>query len=274
MAQKIDISLGDVQKTLLLPLWGRADETKKEHPLLVDVTAVEIVRKINYDLSPVARNMHEITRFAWIIRSLLMDRIIRQFLQQHPHGTVVNIGCGLDTTFDRIDNGSCRWYDLDLPDVIELRRRFICESDRRKFIASSFLEEAWQKQLDDTDGILFMAAGVLYYFDEKQIRGFFKKLADGFPGSELICDVSSPMGVKAANKMVITASGLDERSFLKWGVKEPSEILQWDPRIRLVRKYDYFKGRKRHLGPKSWFAAMMVDVLKIQYLLHLKFATA
>jgi len=274
MTQRIDISLGDVQKTLLLPLWGRANETQKNKPLLVDNTAVEIVQKLNYDLSPLARNMREITRFAWIVRSLLMDRVVRQFLLQYPRGTVVNIGCGLDTTFDRVDNGSCRWLDLDLPDVIALRRNFIPESERRTFIASSFLDDCWLEQVSRDDGVFFMVAGVFYYFEEEQVRKFFVRLADRFPVSELICDVSSPMGVRAANKMVITASGLDERSFLKWGVKSPSEILEWDPRIRLVRKYAYFRGRKRHLRPKFWFSAIMVDVLKIQYLVHVKFVAS
>jgi O-methyltransferase involved in polyketide biosynthesis len=264
--------LGDVQKTLFLPLWGRAHETLKKNPLLVDKTAVEIMKRINYDLSPIAKNMHEITKFAWIVRSLLMDRVIRQFLQQHPHGTIVNIGCGLDTTFDRIDNGLCMWYDLDLPDVIDLRKQFICEKDRRKFIASSLLEEAWLKQLKAADGLLFMAAGVLYYFEEEQIKTFFLRLANTFPGCEIVCDVSSPMGVKASNKMVIQASGLDERSFLKWGVKRIGEIIQWDSRIRLIRKYAYFKGMKRHLEPKFRFTALLSDILKIQYLIHLKFS--
>jgi len=272
MSEKINITLGDVQKTLLLPLWGRADETQKENPLLVDTTAVEIVHRINYDLSTIARNMREITRFAWIVRSLLMDRVVQQFLRAHPRGTVVNVGCGLDTTFDRIDNGLCTWYDLDLPDVIELRRQFIRETERRKFISSSFLEDAWLNKLTITDNVFFMAAGVLYYFEEQQIKQFFVKLAEMFPDSELLCDVSSPMGVRAANKMVITASGLDERSFLKWGAKDPTEILRWDPRITLVKKYAFFRGRKRYLRPKFWFAAIMVDLLKIQYLVHLKFS--
>jgi O-methyltransferase involved in polyketide biosynthesis len=272
MSEKINVQLGDVQKTLFLPLWGRANETLKKNPLLVDKTAVEIMKRVNYDLSPIANNMHEITKFAWIVRTLLMDRVIRQFLIVHPRGTIVNIGCGLDTTFDRIDNGLCTWYDLDLPDVIELRRQFISEKDRRRFVSSSLLEEGWLKLLKSTEGLLFMAAGVLYYFEEEMIRRFFLKLADTFPESELVCDVSSPMGVRAANKIVIQASGLDERSFLKWGVKSVSDIRHWDPRIKLIKKYPYFKGMKRHLEPKYRFAAMMSDFLMIQYLIHIAFS--
>jgi len=274
MTSKVDIKLGDVQKTLFLPLWGRANETLKEHPLLVDKTAVEIMNRVNYDLTPIADNMQEITKFAWIVRSILMDRVIKSFLVQHPRATMVNIGCGLDTTFDRVDNGLCRWFDLDLPDVIELRRQFICPSERRIFISSSFLEDTWLRLLPAKDGLIFMAAGVLYYFEEKQIKQFFLKLADTFPGSELVCDVCSPLGVRAANKVVIQASGLDERSFLKWGIENIADILKWDSRIGLIKKYPYFKKMKRHLKPRYRFTALLSDFLKIQYLVHLKFGKA
>jgi O-methyltransferase involved in polyketide biosynthesis len=273
MPEKTDIELGDIQKTLFLPLWGRANETQKAHPLLIDNTAVEITKKVNYDFSTLANNMREITRYAWIVRSLLIDRVVREFLQRHPGGTVVNIGCGLDTTFERVDNGRCRWYDLDLPDVISLRKKFIEPGGRRRFISSSFLEDAWLHRLSATTGLMFIAAGVFYYFEEAQIRTFFRKLADTYNTCELVCDVSSPMGVRAANKFVIQKSGLDERSFLKWGVEKNSDIISWDPRISIVRSYPYFRGMKRHLQPKYWYVAFMSDLLRIQYLIHLKIST-
>ena len=129
------------------------------------------------------------------------------FLKKYPQASVVNIGCGLDTTFERIDNGNVYWYDLDLPDVIDLRRKFIRESERRKFIVSSFFEDDWFQNLHVEDNILFIAAGVLYYFKAEEVQNVFKKIADRFPGSEMIFDASSPLGIKMANKMVIKTSG-------------------------------------------------------------------
>ncbi|NLJ39345.1 MAG: class I SAM-dependent methyltransferase, partial [Candidatus Atribacteria bacterium] len=143
MTTKIDVSLGHIQKTLFLPLWGRAMESKKPHPLLIDDLAVKIIDSVNFDFSLMSKNLDDIIQIAWIKRSLICDQIINKFLSHNPKGTIINIGCGLDTTFERIDNGYLTWYDLDLPDVIELRRKFIKESVRRKFIASSFLEKAW-----------------------------------------------------------------------------------------------------------------------------------
>jgi O-methyltransferase involved in polyketide biosynthesis len=122
---KIEIDLSDVQKTLLLPLWGRAVETRKKNPMLVDTAAVGIIDRIDYDFSTIANSMSPISQLAWVVRCLHIDRTIKQFLRTHPNATLVNIGYGLDTTFQRIDNGTLVWYDLDLPDVIALRKKLI-----------------------------------------------------------------------------------------------------------------------------------------------------
>ena len=164
MSEKVVVDLGNVQKTLFLPLWGRACETKKIDPLLVDKTALEIIEKVDFDFSTITRNISELSQIAWIMRSICVDGVIARMLEKYPKATIVNIGCGLDTTFDRIDNGHLFWYDLDLPDVIELRKRFIKENDRRKTLSTSFLEESWLKEITVGDNVLFIAAGVFYYF--------------------------------------------------------------------------------------------------------------
>lgn len=192
MAHRMDLNLGDVQKTLFLPLWGRAVETNRPNPLLVDETAVEIIDQIDYDFSRAAQSLDDLTKIGWIQWSLICDEVTQRFLTRYPEGTVVNIGCGLDTTFERVDNGAVRWYDLDLADVVELRRRFIEESERRRFIAASFLEEGWLSDFEVDGNALFIAAGVFYYLDEKRMRGFLLCLIDSFPGSEILLDVSSP----------------------------------------------------------------------------------
>ena len=135
---------------------------------MVDTAAVEILSRINYDFSVITANINEITQLAWIARSIHTDRIVRQFSTQHPRSTIVNFGCGLDTTFERVDNGKLYWYDLDLPDVIRLRKNFITESARKKFISRSLLDEIWFPQVRKTDPILFLASGVFYYFYEDQ----------------------------------------------------------------------------------------------------------
>lgn len=268
MAEKVKIELGNIQRTLLLPLWGRAQETAKTDPMLVDYKAVEVMEKVDYDFSTMAQKMSQLTQVAWIQRAILVDDVIRQFLQVHPRGTVVNIGCGLDTTFSRVDNGSLLWYDLDLPDAIALRRQFIPETARAKMIASSFLEEGWLDEITVNDGILFMSCGVFYYFSEAEVKQFLKRLADKFPGCEIIFDVCSPVGVKTANQMVVKNAGMDESSYLTWGLAHTRDILAWDDRFGILNTLFYFKDSR--IKPNVRFAGWISNLMKIQYLLHLR----
>ena len=267
MSEKVVVDLGYVQKTLFLPLWGRAHETKKNNPLLVDETALEIIEKVDLDFSTITRDISELTQIGWIMRSICVDDVIARMLEKDPRATIVNIGCGLDTTFDRIDNGHLFWYDLDLPDVIELRTGLIKESDRQKTISTSFLEEDWLKEITVGDNVLFIAAGLFYYFEEEQIKGFLKKLADRFPGGEILFDVCSPYGVKVANQLVIKSAGFDEKSFLKWGLKHTKDILSWDKRFELLRTIYYFRDKR--IGLKLRLLGFVSDLLKLQYMIHL-----
>lgn len=270
MPEKIHIDLGNVQKTLLLPLWGRAVESHKPRPLLVDRVAQEIIETLDFDFAPLAARLSPLTQMAWIMRSNCTDEVIRGFLAKYPAGTVVNLGCGLDTTFERVDNGRLRWVDLDLPDVIRLRRQLIRETPRRTFLASSFLEPVWLDQVEIDGNVLFIAAGVFYYFSEDRVRGFLLRLADRFPGCQALFDVSSPYGVRVANKMVIQRSGLDERSFLTWGLESPAALAAWDARLRILQELYYFGRRARSLPLRLRLIGRFSDCLKIQYMLHLQ----
>jgi O-methyltransferase involved in polyketide biosynthesis len=135
MEQKIPIKRGTIQETLLLPLWGRAFETQKNNPRLVDHKAVEIIKAIDYNFSTIEETQ-SMSQHGWVARSLHTDRMALEFIEEHPQATIVNIGCGMDTTFSRIDNGEIMFYELDLPDVIALRKNFYQDSDRHRSIAS------------------------------------------------------------------------------------------------------------------------------------------
>jgi O-methyltransferase involved in polyketide biosynthesis len=271
MHENVTIDLKDVQITLLLPLWGRAVETQKKHPKLKDNSAAEIINRLDYNFTTIANNIHPVTRHEWIARSIHIDRTIQEFLVKYPKATIVNVGCGLDTTFDRVDNGSLYWYDLDLPDVIELRKKFIPEENRRKFISCSFLDESWFSELHIEENVLFMAAGVLYYFAENQVKDIFNKISGCFHGSEIVFDAASPLGIQAANKRVIQGSGLDEKSFLKWGLQSSAEIPKWNSKIEVIKEYPMYKNMMKGLSLKNKLFARMSDNYKIMYMVHLRF---
>jgi O-methyltransferase involved in polyketide biosynthesis len=264
-------ALGSVQKTLLLPLWGRAVETRKPRPLLVDPTAVRIIDTLDYDFSTIAANVSFVSQLAWIARSLHIDRTIRKFLEQHPKATIVNLGCGLDTTFERVDNGTLYWYDLDLPDVIELRSTYIEPTPRRQFIERSILDDEWMELVKPADSVLLVAAGVLYYFAEDQVRVLLRKFADRFPSSELIFDACSPRGREIANKRVIEDGGMDANARLKWGLSKASEIHGWDGRIAVLEEYPIFRGLKDKLTLRERWGTFLSDTLRIMSMVHLRF---
>lgn len=269
MKTKITVELGDVQKTLFMPVWARAVETRKKEPVLTDHTALEIIDSVDFDFSQMSDNVPEISQIAWIARCKRFDMIVKDFITEYPEGTIVNIGCGLDTSYERINNKTIQWYDLDLPDVIELRKRFLKETDKRKFIPRSFLDTSWFGDIEINDKVLFIATGVFVYFEEIQIRDFIIRVADTFEESELFFDVTSPKGLEIANQ-VIQKSGLNSNSYFKWGLTNKSVIASWDKRINIKDTYYTFKIDGLKLSDENKNIAVISDSLDIQYMVHLK----
>jgi len=270
MSMKTSIDIGDVQKTLLLPLWGRALESSKKNPLLIDKLAKNIVEGIDFDFSSISENMTELNQITYILRSITFDNVIKEFETRFPKATIVNLGCGLDTTFERIDNGSILWYNIDYPEVIHLRNKLIKDNERCKNISSSFLDDGWQKEIRINENILFTAIGVFYYLEEKEVKEFIQKIIGKYPGSEIMFDVSSSTGIKNANETIIKKSGLEKGSYLKWGPKNIQEILSWDKRIQLIKNYNYYIGRHTNLSARNRIIGYLSDLLKIQYIVHLR----
>lgn len=264
------IELGSVQKTLLLPLWGRAVESRKAKPLLVDEAAVRIVDGLAYDFSTIAHNIGRISQLAWVIRSLHGDRVIRGFLQSHPGATIVNLGCGLDTTLERVDDGRLRWYDLDLPDVIELKKRIVPENPRRQLIACSLLDERWMSEVAAHGAVLLLAMGVLYYLNENEVRSLFGGLAKRLPGCEAYFDACSSFGLRVANKRVIEDGGMDPSAVLRWSLEDAQQFEAWDPRIKVLASYPLFRGAKRGLSLKEKWSTFLSDRLRVMSMIHLR----
>jgi O-methyltransferase involved in polyketide biosynthesis len=270
MTDKINVKLSNIQETLLLPLWGRAIETKKERPKLIDPKAVEIIENIDYDFSRIAQKISPISQLAWVARSVHIDNIISRFIEIHPQATIVNIGCGLDTTYERMGDKKVRFFDLDLPDVIALRANFFKDDRKRTTITSSFLDFNWIKAVEAREDILLIAGGVFYYFDENQIRDFFIFLANNFKNCDLFFDYASPLGVKVANKKVISAGGMDKTAILKWGIDNAQYFESWDQRIKVVKKFPMFYGFKKGYSIKIKYGLWLSDLLKIMSLVHLR----
>ncbi|MBN2403040.1 MAG: class I SAM-dependent methyltransferase [Spirochaetes bacterium] len=264
------IKLGNVQRTLLLPLWGRAVETQKRKPLLIDNTAVSIINSIPYDFSVIFKNISKSVQYSWIARSIYFDEKIKAFLHLYPEATIINIGCGLDTTFDRVDNGKVHWIDLDLPDTIDLRRKYIHESDRRHFVPRSFFDKSWYDKIERKDNVMIMIAGVLYYFDEKDVKRLFNDFHMILPGAEIIFDYASKLGIKISNKKVIEKGGMDDSAFLRWGINNIREIEKWDSNFKVISNMPIFKEHRKNYSLIQSLGMYVADMIKMMSLTHIK----
>ena len=173
--------LGDVQRTLFIPLAARAQETGKKRPVLRDRKAVAMLAALDFDPAKYGKGAGG---GIVVLRTAIFDYWVRAFLARHPAGTVVELGTGLNTRFERVDNGQVHWIDLDLPDTIALRRRFFTDTDRRQMIAASVLDENWRQAVAQCPGpYFFVTEGVLVYLPGDQVTralaGIARTLAAG-----------------------------------------------------------------------------------------------
>ncbi|MFC1563567.1 class I SAM-dependent methyltransferase [candidate division KSB1 bacterium] len=237
----IRIDLGSVQTTLLVPLLARAREAEKKNPILSDYYARDIVKRIDYDFSKIEGGLKGGHQLMIAIRAGQFDNIIRSFIEQNRSSLVISIGAGLDTTFQRIDNGLVQWINIDLPDVVELRQKLIPDSERETTIPRSIFDFDWindieQKNKDRT--VMFMAAGVLFYFTAAEVEVLFRKLAEAFPEAHFIFDyMSSGLMIWLTNRAILKKSKMDPSAQLKWRLKKGCDLTKWVDTIKIVEEY-------------------------------------
>lgn len=232
--------LQGVAATLLIPLYGRATESKRPDGLLRDTRAEELVARLDYDFGKVA--LHGNDQAALMIRTREFDRIVRDFLSRHPDGVVVHLGCGLDSRFERVDNGKVTWFDLDLPEVVTLRRQVIGDDptpSRYHLLSGSAFDPNWLDEVAAAGPhpVLALAEAVLVYFPGSQVKELFAALAQRFPGVEMATDAYMPWSTRVHNLQLVL---MRSRARLRWGLRRPTDVESWGPGFRLLRTFYYF----------------------------------
>jgi len=243
---KLALEISDpVAQTLLLPLHARLQEAGRPHPLVRDERAVRIASQLDYNAASATMSAHD--QVATLLRLRQFDRRAQDFLRRTARPVVVHLGCGLDTRFDRLDDGRVRWVDLDLPEVIDLRRKLIGETARCRMLGRSALDPAWMDEVGRVKGpsCLFLAEGVLPYFEPAQVRWLVQTLHRRFPGSELVFDALSP-GMIRLHQVEIRRSRVS--TLLQWGLAHPKELEGWADGIRLLNAWYYFDEPEPRLG--------------------------
>jgi O-methyltransferase involved in polyketide biosynthesis len=219
MEDKHQVRLGSVQETLFIPLAARARETQRKHPVLRDSKAVEMVRSIDYDAAKYGQGAGG---FVTVLRTAIIDFWVRSFLAAHPAATVVELGTGLNTRFERVDNGQVHWFDLDLPDTIELRRNFFADTERRRMIAASALDEDWLPVVARSRGpYFFVADGVLVYLPEDQVMAMLVRIEERFPGALIALDTYPKQTFERQHRLA-AKKGMDAR--WAWSCDDPRSL--------------------------------------------------
>jgi len=225
-------NLSGVSETLLITLYIRAVESQRPDALIKDERAEALVRQLDQEtLRKTLALTDDTGRLVMILKSREFDRFAQDFLGRHPDAVVVHIGCGLDTRFERVDNGQVEWYDLDLPDVIDLRRELIGgEGGRHHLLAGSMLEDAWLETVEAhrPRPFLFLAEGVFMYFTEAQVKSLVLRLKEHFPAAELVFDAYSPFMRWVHNLRVIRKR---VGAYLNWDLKHSQDLEVWGRRI-------------------------------------------
>lgn len=218
--------LGAVQQTLFIPLAARARETERKRPALRDPKATEMVRSVDFDYATYGRGWGG---FVTVLRTLIFDSWVSQFLARHPSGTVVELGTGLNTRFERTDNGTVHWIDLDLPDTIELRRRFFADTGRRQMVAASLLDENWLAAVEQRQGpYFFVSEGVLVYLNGSDVTRTLARIAERFPGATLTFDMYSKRTFAAQHTMA-ARRGVDAP--WAWACDDPRSLERFGLRL-------------------------------------------
>ncbi len=194
------IEKNTVQETLVIPLYGRKKCTELYPSLYRDDTAVRLMGEIDYDFSLLERKSKSLMqRFGFLEAAMRQSDLaieVRDYLKTHPNAAVVNLGCGLDDTGRRCDNGTCRIYNLDFPAVIDVRNELLPAGEREENVACDLNDTAWFDRIDASGGAVFFAAGVFYYFLTEQVRALVCAMAERFPGGRLVFDAANRRAVK------------------------------------------------------------------------------
>ena len=200
---KYHIEKNTVQETLVIPLYGRRMCSELFPQLFRDETAIRLLDQIDYDFSTLAqKSQSTVQQFGFLEVAMRQNDLaweVRDYLKKHPKAAVVNLGCGLDDTGRNCDNGRCKLYNLDFPDVIAVRDALLPADEREENIPCDLNDYSWFDRIDASEGAVFFAAGVFYYFLTEQFQTLVQAMAQAFPGGRLVFDAAG----KAAVKMML-----------------------------------------------------------------------
>ncbi len=211
---KYHIEKNTVQETLVIPLYGRKMCSTLYPRLFYDETAIRLMDEIDYDFTLLEKKSKSLMqRFGFLEAAMRQNDLaweVRDYLASHPDAAVVNLGCGLDSTGRSCDNGRCRIYNLDFPDVIRVRDELLPAGEREENIPCDLNDTSWFGRIDASNGVVFFAAGVFYYFLTEQVKALVQAMHAAFPGGRLVFDAANRKAVKLMLKTWLKTADIQD----------------------------------------------------------------
>lgn len=242
---KYKIEKDSVQETLIIPLYGRKLCSELYPEIFSDKSAARIIEGLDYDFSEMAKKTEgTMQRFGILEVAMRQSDLafeVKDYLKTHPNAAVVKLGCGLDNTGRLCDNGTCRIYNLDFPDVIKVRDELLPAGEREENIGCDLNDTSWFERVPAESGAVFIAAGVFYYFLKEQVKELVVKMADAFPGGKLAFDAAGPSAVKMMIKSWVRELDIQDVNAY-FSVKDAkAELSGWSDKIT-VSSRAYMQG--------------------------------
>ena len=276
---KVHIEKNTVQETLVIPLYGRKMCSELYPNLYRDETAVRLMERVDYDFSRLAAGAKStMQRFGFLevaMRQSDLAWAVRDYLRTHPRAAVVNLGCGLDGTGCACDNGTCRIYNIDFPDVIAVRNELLPAGEREENIACDLTDHAWMEKIDASGGAVFFAAGVFYYFLTPQVKALVCAMAEAFPGGKLVFDAANRKAVKLMLKTWLKDAEIKDVGAYFAVTDARRELSAWSDRLR-VSSRGYMLGyndlRNQNVRKFFRFLSKVGDGMMNMQIVRLDFA--
>ncbi len=250
------------KETMLMTLYGRALQSQWKKPILPDPWAEEAVRHIDYDFANLhgfrgvyGRMVSSLGCKVVATRAATFDLLTTRYLADHPDATVLHLGCGMDSRVFRVDPpASVSWFDVDYPDVVEVRRRLFPDRPSYHLVGTSLVDLRWLDEVAGDRPALVVAEGVLMYLTEDNVKALFNAFTRHFPEGQVVFDALAPWAVKRWGSNV-GGTGATQH----WGLGDPQDIKQLEPKLALVKEVgvtDFFAFSRFPLAVRAQFRLM------------------
>ena len=258
---KYHIEKNTVQETLVIPLFGRLVCSERFPELFSDPEAKRICDSLDYDFAEKRKKMESAAGLFGALEVAQRQYDLRceaeDYLKRRPNAAVVNLGCGLDDSFSKVDNGRCKGYNIDLPDVIQVRNDLLPAGEREQNLAYDLNDVSWMDRIDNSNGAVFFAAGVFYYFKKEDVRKLFSAMAERFPGAVLAFDTCNERGAKLMRKTWLKEAGITDVGAY-FSIEEESALRGWSNYFASVTAKSYMRGYRDIYRNVGLFHRLMI----------------